>query len=858
MKKSLESTIRMVMEQQANAGVLYYGSDLARDTYAKDTPGQTPGVDHSPEQHQHKPNLALDGVPVPGGQLKKPNFEKDAGMGQVVKEGKGEKNCGCGKDPCETYGKQDDMKEMKDKCGEGEYWCNKDQKCKPIPDGMKVDKDGVLVKESFKNYTVTHNKTGKKYKVTAMHDKSAAEKARAQHGGSASRYSGTSTSDFTVEEVVNEAGRWDQTSAGRAYRRLSPEEKARRAKAKMIQRRSQAMKGSNKSAKVGITKLRSVYKGRKRAVEELLQDLHMAYVEEAMSPEQRKRAAQKIFQMRMDQKARQDLQKKSDPAAKAARRDAASYKTSDDSHLDKKPKAPEKKRGRGERDLPHIVAQMRSVVDNDKHPGVKFKDGTTKKVSQKQASAYLKKHDSAKPADKMNMYKAHDSHKSFMKHVGEAMKGMGDSAMTGMDPNDASKPDEAAKDRKMARKMQQHDMKKGRDITKINYYSADARKRYQKKFGEGMMDDIKDKVKASPLNMNTLSRKRAQVKVDLKKRLNKMEAVDDKDKKGLEKLAKGLKGSSQAHLDQMKKLKKMISDGYIAEKSVPNNPKLWAAKKAAAKAKFDVYPSAYANGWAAKAYKKAGGTWRSESVEHDLNELSTRTLTNYIQKASNPVKKKSAINLASKGGYKLGQQSSKPMGGDFSAGEKEDRKAFKRGKGIMRAAQKIQRKTYGNMTKPTPYGGSEMSPSLTRKTKKEEKMPGQEYRTQMSKVKSKDPAIRKAISNIYDKKPGKDINHPEVKAAKKYMKTEQTVNEISADLINRVRQKRSANVVRAYQKYDDYRSPEYKDAVKKSKRNQMLTFRAGAKKAKKLGDALSKAYGPGGTAYKKREQQKNT
>ena len=865
MKKSLESTIRMVMEQQANAGVLYYGSDLARDTYAKDTPGQTPGVDHSPEQHQHKPNLALDGVPVPGGQLKKPNFEKDAGMGKVA-EAK-EKNCGCGKDPCETYGKQDDMKEMKDKCGEGEYWCNKDQKCKPIPDGMKVDKDGVLVKESFRNYTVTHNKTGKKYKVTAMHDKSAAEKARAQHGGSASRYSGTSTSDFTVEAVeegafkdiatkkaederlkkrkqthqsyqkggkndprgmgsmlamgedkeeIEEAGRWETTSAGRAYRRLSPEEKARRAKAKMIQRRSQAMKGNNKTGKVGITKLRSVYKGRKRAVEEFINDLHMAYVEEAMSPEERKRAAQKIFQMNQDKKANQALQKKSDPAAKAARRDAASYKTSDDSHLDKKPKAPEKKRGRGERDLPHIVAQMRSVVDNDKHPGVKFKDGTTKKVSQKQASAYLKKHDSAKPADKMNMYKAHDSHKSFMKHVGEAMKGMGDSAMTGMDPNDASKPGEAAKDRKMARKMMQHDMKKGRDITKINYYSADARKRAQKKFGE---------------------------------------AVDDKDKKGLEKLAKGLKGSSQAHLDQMKKLKKMISDGYIAEKSVPNNPKLWAAKKAAAKAKFDVYPSAYANGWAAKAYKKAGGTWRSESVEHDLNELSTRTLTNYIQKAANPGDGRSAINQASRGAYKLGQQG---PGGDLSAGEKNDRKAFKRGKGIMRAAQKIQRKTYGNMTKPTPYGGSEMSPSLTRKTKKEEKMPGQEYRTQMSKVKSKDPAIRKAISNIYDKKPGKDIDHPEVKAAKKYMKTEQTVNEISADLINRVRQKRSANVVKAYRKYDDYRSPEYKDAVKKSKRNQMLTFRAGAKKAKKLGDALSKAYGPGGTAQKKREQQKNT
>jgi hypothetical protein len=43
-------------------------------------------------------------------------------------------------------------------------------------------------------------------------------------------------------------------------------------------------------------------------------------------------------------------------------------------------------------------------------------------------------------------------------------------------------------------------------------------------------------------------------------------------------------------------------------KSTPKNPKLWAATKAAARAKFDVYPSAYANAWAAKEYKKKGGT----------------------------------------------------------------------------------------------------------------------------------------------------------------------------------------------------------------------------------------------------------
>lgn len=42
----------------------------------------------------------------------------------------------------------------------------------------------------------------------------------------------------------------------------------------------------------------------------------------------------------------------------------------------------------------------------------------------------------------------------------------------------------------------------------------------------------------------------------------------------------------------------------------PNNPALWSRAKSMAKQKFDVYPSAYANGWAAKWYKSKGGTWR--------------------------------------------------------------------------------------------------------------------------------------------------------------------------------------------------------------------------------------------------------
>ena len=42
---------------------------------------------------------------------------------------------------------------------------------------------------------------------------------------------------------------------------------------------------------------------------------------------------------------------------------------------------------------------------------------------------------------------------------------------------------------------------------------------------------------------------------------------------------------------------------------VPKNKALYARVKAAAKRKFDVYPSAYANAWLVREYKKRGGTY---------------------------------------------------------------------------------------------------------------------------------------------------------------------------------------------------------------------------------------------------------
>jgi len=58
----------------------------------------------------------------------------------------------------------------------------------------------------------------------------------------------------------------------------------------------------------------------------------------------------------------------------------------------------------------------------------------------------------------------------------------------------------------------------------------------------------------------------------------------------------------------------------LEEKNVPTSPEKWSRAKAMAKQKFDVYPSAYANGWAAKKYKEMGGGWKSVSEETDLEE----------------------------------------------------------------------------------------------------------------------------------------------------------------------------------------------------------------------------------------------
>ena len=63
----------------------------------------------------------------------------------------------------------------------------------------------------------------------------------------------------------------------------------------------------------------------------------------------------------------------------------------------------------------------------------------------------------------------------------------------------------------------------------------------------------------------------------------------------------------ESHEDEMMNEESQINEA----KHKPTNAKLWARAKSMAKSKFKVYPSAYANGWAAKWYKSHGGGWKT-------------------------------------------------------------------------------------------------------------------------------------------------------------------------------------------------------------------------------------------------------
>ena len=105
---------------------------------------------------------------------------------------------------------------------------------------------------------------------------------------------------------------------------------------------------------------------------------------------------------------------------------------------------------------------------------------------------------------------------------------------------------------------------------------------------------------------------------------------------------------------------------------------------------------------AGKKILKRGDALRKEESEQ-IDELSKKTLGSYVVKSLAPGSEKSVSNLASKGGYKLGQAHDD----DYTAGEKEDAKSVKRSLGVLTAVRKMTKEESEleeKLTAKTPMG----------------------------------------------------------------------------------------------------------------------------------------------------------
>ena len=98
-------------------------------------------------------------------------------------------------------------------------------------------------------------------------------------------------------------------------------------------------------------------------------------------------------------------------------------------------------------------------------------------------------------------------------------------------------------------------------------------------------------------------------------------------------------GGKVEAIEHLQKLKEINT---LVEKNVPTDASKWSYYKGQAKKKFDVYPSAYANAWAAKQYKAAGGGWKKESVELEERQINEAT---YVKGKMNNIFKLSGKQL---------------------------------------------------------------------------------------------------------------------------------------------------------------------------------------------------------------------
>ena len=172
----------------------------------------------------------------------------------------------------------------------------------------------------------------------------------------------------------------------------------------------------------------------------------------------------------------------------------------------------------------------------------------------------------------------------------------------------------------------------------MKYFNEDCGCEHDKK--SSLMSKIKDKMRKKLLKekaSNIVDHKKSSNISSIKECLDftELDLTPFRGKKTLVETVKGdyygilgvfkntfalFEGDQVAKVLDASEITKVVCEGtrvVILEKNVPNDSEKWSDCKSQAKSKFDVYPSAYANAWASKCYKKKGGTWKKVNEELD-------------------------------------------------------------------------------------------------------------------------------------------------------------------------------------------------------------------------------------------------
>lgn len=131
-----------------------------------------------------------------------------------------------------------------------------------------------------------------------------------------------------------------------------------------------------------------------------------------------------------------------------------------------------------------------------------------------------------------------------------------------------------------------------------------------------------------------------------------------------EQIKSAISRKRRAESTQTREGKKPIMVETVKKENVPTNMELYNRVKAAAKAKFDVYPSAYANGWLVQEYKRRGGKYKTVSKDSPTTSDVHVPVIMGSKKKRDLKKKKMAMDFALRKEQKLKD----PKGGLTAAG----------------------------------------------------------------------------------------------------------------------------------------------------------------------------------------------